>query len=57
MLVLLYGLVMVMKAKFTYVGIRVRDLKRSIEFHTKLLGMKVAGRGRLSRHGVRRWVW
>jgi lactoylglutathione lyase len=47
MLVLLYGLVMVMKAKFTYVGIRVRDLKRSIEFYTKLLGMKVAGRGKV----------
>ena len=47
MLVLLYGLAMVMKAKFTYVGIRVRDLERSIDFYTKLLGMNVAGRGKV----------
>lgn len=33
-----------MKAKFTYVGIRVTDLQKSIDFYTKLLGMKVAGR-------------
>jgi len=36
-----------MKTKFTYVGIRVKDLQRSIEFYTKLLGMKVKGRGRI----------
>jgi len=36
-----------MKTKFTYVGIRVKDLERSIEFYTKLLGMKVKGRGRI----------
>ena len=36
-----------MKAKFTYVGIRVRDLERSVDFYTKLLGMKVKGRGKL----------
>lgn len=30
-----------MKAKFTYVGIRVKDLQKSIDFYTKLLGMKL----------------
>ena len=39
--------VMGMQAKFAYVGIRVKDLERSIEFYTKLLGMKVVHRGRL----------
>jgi len=33
-----------MKAKFIYTGIRVKDLEESIEFYTKLLGMKVIGR-------------
>jgi len=36
-----------MKAKFAYVGIRVRDLEKSVDFYTKLLGMKVKGRGKL----------
>ena len=36
-----------MKAKFTYVGVRVTDLQKSIDFYTKLLGMKVAGRGKV----------
>jgi lactoylglutathione lyase len=35
-----------MKTKFTYVGIRVIDLQKSIDFYTKLLGMKVVGRGK-----------
>jgi lactoylglutathione lyase len=35
-----------MKSKFTYVGIRVTDLQKSIEFYTKILGMKVTGRGK-----------
>jgi lactoylglutathione lyase len=35
-----------MKPKFTYVGIRVTDLQKSIEFYIKLLGMKVTGRGK-----------
>ena len=30
-----------MKASFDYVGIRVKNLKESIDFYTKLLGMKV----------------
>lgn len=36
-----------MKSKFTYVGIRVTDLQKSIDFYTKILGMKVTGRGKL----------
>jgi lactoylglutathione lyase len=36
-----------MKARFAYVGIRVKDLRRSIEFYTKLLGMRVTGRFRI----------
>jgi lactoylglutathione lyase len=37
----------IMKAKFGYVGIRVTDLERSIDFYTKLLGMRVVGRGKI----------
>lgn len=33
-----------MKAKLIYTGIRVKDLEKSIEFYTKVLGMKVTGR-------------
>ncbi len=33
-----------MKAKLTYTGIRVKDLERSIEFYTKVLGMHATGR-------------
>lgn len=36
-----------MKPRFTYVGIRVTNLERSIDFYTKLLGMKVVGRGKV----------
>jgi len=39
---------MSMKSKFTYVGIRVTDLERSIDFYTKVLGMKVMGRGKIA---------
>jgi lactoylglutathione lyase len=35
-----------MKAKFTYVGIRVTNVQKSIDFYTKLLGMKIASRGK-----------
>jgi len=38
-----------MKAKFTYVGIRVTNLQRSIDFYTKLLGMKITGRGKIEK--------
>lgn len=37
----------VLKSKFTYVGIRVKDLQKSIDLYTKLLGMKVKGRSRI----------
>ena len=33
-----------MKAKLVYTGIRVKDLEKSIEFYTKLLGMIEKGR-------------
>ncbi len=36
-----------MKSKFTYVGIRVQDLQKSIDFYTKLLGMRVTGRSKI----------
>jgi lactoylglutathione lyase len=36
-----------MKAKFVYVGIRVKDLQRSIDFYTKLLGMNLISRDKL----------
>jgi lactoylglutathione lyase len=35
-----------MKAKFVYVGIRVTNLQKSIDFYTKVLGMSVAGHGK-----------
>ena len=37
---------MLMKVKFDYVGIRVKDLRRSIDFYSKVLGMKVVGHNR-----------
>ena len=36
-----------MKAKFTYAGIRVKDLEKSINFYTTFLGMKLKGRNRI----------
>jgi lactoylglutathione lyase len=36
-----------MKAKFIYTGIRVKDLEESIDFYTRVLGMKVAGRSKI----------
>ncbi len=36
-----------MKTKFTYTGIRVKNLERSVEFYTKLLGMKVKSRTKI----------
>ena len=38
---------MSMKSKFMYVGIRVTDLERSIDFYTNTLGMKVSGRSKI----------
>jgi lactoylglutathione lyase len=39
----------ILKSKFTYVGIRVKDLEQSIGFYTNLLGMRVKGRSRIDR--------
>jgi lactoylglutathione lyase len=39
-----------MKSKFTYVGIRVTDLERSIDFYTKVLGMTIRGRGKIAKN-------
>lgn len=36
-----------MKSRFTYVGTRVKDLQDSIDFYTRLLGMKVKARSRI----------
>ena len=36
-----------MKAKLIYTGIRVKDMEKSIEFYTKVLGMKVTGRTKI----------
>jgi lactoylglutathione lyase len=36
-----------MKSKLVYVGIRVTNLQRSIDFYTKVLGMNVKGRGKI----------
>lgn len=37
----------VLNSKFTYVGIRVKDVEKSIDFYTKLLGMRVKGRSKM----------
>jgi len=36
-----------MEAKLIYTGIRVKDMEKSIEFYTKVLGMKVTGRTKI----------
>jgi len=36
-----------LKAKLVYTGIRVKDLSKSVEFYTKLLGMKEKGRSKI----------
>ena len=36
-----------MKVRFMYVGIRVTDLQKSLDFYTKLLGMKITGRSKI----------
>lgn len=40
-----------MKFRFYYAGIRVRDLKRSLEFYTQAMGMKVVNKGTMSHGG------
>ncbi len=36
-----------MKAKLIYTGIRVKDIQKSVEFYTKVLGMKETGRTKI----------
>jgi|SRR5208282_781669 len=36
-----------MKTKFAYTGIRVNDLEKSLDFYTKILGMKVISRTKI----------
>lgn len=38
--------------KFTYTGIRVRDLKRSIKFYTKTMSMRKMRQGRMQAGGI-----
>lgn len=38
--------------KFVYTGIRVKNLKRSIEFHTKTMGMREVGRRKMEAGGT-----
>jgi len=36
-----------MKTSFIYTGIRVKDMKESIDFYTKVLGMKLIGKSKI----------
>ena len=40
-----------MKAKLVYTGIRVKDLEKSVEFYTGILGMKETGRSSIEAAG------
>ena len=40
-----------MKTKFTYTGIRVKDLNQSVQFYTKVLGMREEGRSEIETSG------
>jgi lactoylglutathione lyase len=40
-----------LKFRFYYAGIRVRNLKRSIDFYTKTIGMKVVNKGTMPHGG------
>ncbi len=40
-----------MKTKFTYAGIRVKNLEESVHFYTQVLGMKETGRGNVEATG------
>jgi len=46
-MVCLYCCKIDMKSKLIYVGIRVTNLQKSIDFYTKVLGMNVKGRGKV----------
>jgi len=41
-----------MKFRFHYTGIRVKDLKESLDFYTKVLGMRVVGKGTMPHGGM-----
>src|SRR3989304_3841852 len=43
-----------MKSRFYYTGIRVRDLDRSLRFYQKAFGLKIIGRGRIPHGGLAR---
>ena len=40
-----------MKFQFHYTGIRVKNLKESLDFYTKVLGMKIVGKGTMPHGG------
>jgi lactoylglutathione lyase len=40
-----------MRIRFTYTGIRVKDMHESLQFYTKVFGMKVTSRGRMLHGG------
>ena len=40
-----------MKAKLVYTGIRVKDLEKSVEFYTGVMGMKETGRNNIDAAG------
>jgi lactoylglutathione lyase len=40
-----------MRIRFTYTGIRVKNLQESLRFYTKVFGMKVTSRGRMPHGG------
>ncbi len=44
--------IVVSKMEFIYTGIRVRDLRRSIQFYTKTMGMKEVDRGKMQAGGT-----
>lgn len=43
---------MVVNMKFFYTGIRVRDLERSINFYRRIMGMRVARKGKMVHGGL-----
>jgi catechol 2,3-dioxygenase-like lactoylglutathione lyase family enzyme len=40
-----------MKFRFYYAGVRVRDMKKSLEFYTGVMGMKVVSKGTMPHGG------
>ncbi|MDA4111816.1 MAG: VOC family protein [Thaumarchaeota archaeon] len=41
-----------MKTRFVYTGIRVKDIKKSIAFYSKVFGMKAVRRGKAPHGGI-----